>query len=485
MMVLFTHPDYSYSKACSRVRELAQAGVAPLNSLYNRIFLPLAALIVAGTALAWWVASYLLTEALESRVREQLLHAADIIAGQAFPLTPEVLKRLADIQQSELIVLDAANRVALSTLKAPELNSQIIAHLATRPSPDAVGELYRGDEELLVVVRALDPSRNPGFAQIALLGSLAVAQHAARQAALWLGLIAICGVAVLAWWAHRSVRALTQPVHALAQMATQIAGGDRSIRAEINGTQETRALALALNDMTVNIQQFEQRLAEQNRLAALGELAARVAHEIRNPLTAIQLQAEMLLEHSQHTVVQSNARRLVSEIKRLDLIVASTLALGREVTISRSPTNLTPVIEEVLTLMQPSLAHRRIDLSWELIDVEPISLDGDRFKQVIFNLLTNAADEIGSDGRIAVHTTATDQDVIVTVEDTGSGVADQIVEGLTNGTVQSTKEGGLGVGLNLSRELVELHDGMMRIERSADLGGAAFHIHLPRESSSG
>lgn len=460
-----------------------------MNSLYNRMFLPLAALIVAGTALTWWVASYLLTQALETRVKEQLLNAADIIAGQAFPLTPEVLKRLADIQQSEVIILDAEQRVTLSTLEAtPEdstLHDQIVAHTASQPLPNTVGELFRGDEELLIVVRTLDPSRNPRFAEIALLGSLAVAQEAAHQIALWLGVLAICGIAMLAWWGHRSVRALTQPVQALAEMATQIAGGDRGIRAGITGTKETQTLALALNDMTVKIQQFEQRLAEQNRLAALGELAARVAHEIRNPLTAIQLQAEMLMEQSEYTGVQSNARRLRSEIQRLDLIVTSTLALGRDVTIAPSPTHLTPVIEEVLVLMQPSLAHRRIDLSWELVDVEPISLDSGRFKQVIFNLLTNAADEVESDGRIIVRTTLTAQEVIITIEDTGSGVADHIVRGLATGEVRSTKEGGLGVGLSLSRELIELHNGMMRIDRSTDLGGAAFHIHLPRESSSG
>ncbi len=458
--------------------------MAPLNNLYNRIFLPFAAVVIVGTGMAWWLANALLTDALETRVGEQLGHAASIISSRMFPLTPEVLTRLANLQQTEVVLIAGDGSVAYSTFgPATAANAEIAGRWRDTGATAGADVLTIDGNDYLLVLRGLRTESAPAAA-IAVLGSLSVTQQVARDSALTLGGIALAGVAILAWWGHRSTRAVTRPVRALSDMASAIAAGDRTVRATVTGTDETRRLANALNDMTVSISQFETELAQRNRLAALGELAARVAHEIRNPLTAIQLQAQLLTERTAGSDLQATAQRLAAEVERLDLVVASTLALGRDADVQPVPTPLNPVIEDVLELMRPSLAHRGIELSWQPGDVGEVPLDAPRFKQVIYNLLTNAADEVGNVGAIRVSTALSEKRVTVRVEDSGPGVPAGLLEAVETGAVTSTKDGGLGVGLTLSAELVRAHGGNMTLDTSAGLGGAAFHIHLPRHASS-
>ena len=261
-------------------------------------------------------------------------------------------------------------------------------------------------------------------------------------------------------------------------MARQIAIGDRTSRVTEAPIREIGALAAALNEMADRIEVFEVELAEKNRLAALGELATHVAHEVRNPLTAIKLQVQMLKEQLRDgdTTI---ADRLLKEIERLDLVVASALGLGRPVDIKPVTTQLNDVVGEILAIIEPQFRHRSITLERDLEDVPPVALDSDRFKQVIFNVLTNAADELSGGGTIRVSTRANMRDVMLIVEDSGSGVPDALLEILFNSAVNTGKSAGLGIGLMISKELVELHNGAIGVDRSPDLDGARFTISIP------
>ena len=167
-------------------------------------------------------------------------------------------------------------------------------------------------------------------------------------------------------------------------------------------------------------------------------------------------------------------------MQRLELLVSSTLMLGREQTAEREPTRLAGLIREVSDLMGPALAHRGIAVSSRCEESLCGSVDRARLRQAILNLVMNAADAMPQGGRLLIAAAMNDARSIVTiaVEDSGPGVPESIRAGLQDAPA-STKPFGLGLGLAVCREVAAAHGGELQIERSAELGGARFIITLP------
>jgi signal transduction histidine kinase len=254
------------------------------------------------------------------------------------------------------------------------------------------------------------------------------------------------------------------------------------MRAEPAGGGELAALATSLNQMTARLESYEAELADRSRLAALGELSARIAHEIRNPLTGLKLHLQLLAESA--TAAQAaTVTRLLDEVGRLELIVASSLALGGGQRAAPQPGDLVTVGEAVLQLMEPSLRHRHIDVTRQLAALPSVTMDRDRFKQALLNLVANAADALPGGGTIMV-TTARDPThgtVRVSVEDSGAGFPPEQLAGSANGA-GSRKPFGLGLGLRLCREIAAEHGGRLELGRSDALGGARATIELPADT---
>jgi signal transduction histidine kinase len=170
---------------------------------------------------------------------------------------------------------------------------------------------------------------------------------------------------------------------------------------------------------------------------------------------------------------------IMDEVRRLELIVSSSLQLGHPEKLDRRRLDLNGLVREVLRLTEPQFQHRRIDILERLQEeLPPVLLDGDRVKQILLNLLTNAMDELGSGGTVRI-TTATEDDgfVALVVEDSGGGVPLSQREGLFEQS-ESTKSTGFGLGLRVTAELVEAHGGSIAVADS-DLGGARFLIRFP------
>ena len=231
--------------------------------------------------------------------------------------------------------------------------------------------------------------------------------------------------------------------------------------------------------MMVRLRDYESRLSSRSRLSALGDISARLAHEIRNPLTGLKLHLQLLAErvdpHESARVAQ-----LLTEVQRLELLVSSTLMLGREQTAECEPTALAGLIDEVADLMGPSLSHRGVEVERRCDELLHASVDAARLRQAILNLVTNAADAMPHGGRLLIVAAAdiAHANVTIAVEDSGPGVPEAIRAGLLDAPA-STKPFGLGLGLAVCRDVAAAHGGTLRIERSAELGGARFVITLP------
>jgi signal transduction histidine kinase len=311
------------------------------------------------------------------------------------------------------------------------------------------------------------------------VASLVDARAAAWRAAGGVAIAVLIAGALMAALLRYRIRAMTQPLERLATFAGAVAAGGRDERLPVSGNDELASLSAAVNDMTQRIGEYEARLAAQTRLSALGEMAARIAHEVRNPLTGLKMQLELLGERAA-AEEQPTIRRLLDEVKRLELVVDASLTLARDRPVRRESVDVSALVSDVLNLLGPSLAHRNILVDPQLATTPRIEGDPDQLKQALMNLLGNAADALPGGGRILVSSacTADPPRVIVQVADSGPGIGAELAARLASGPA-SSKPFGLGLGLMLCREVAATHGGRLVMTAHGALGGAAFALEIP------
>ncbi|MEM1246936.1 MAG: ATP-binding protein [Acidobacteriota bacterium] len=211
---------------------------------------------------------------------------------------------------------------------------------------------------------------------------------------------------------------------------------------------------------------------EEKRLRSLGEMSAVLAHEIRNPLASLKGNAQLLEESlPRDTPQQRKAARLVRESKRLQRLTSDLLQLARSEQLHLSERSVHRLLTEALEIvgLEPVQARcEPADLAWKV--------DGDRLRQVLVNLLSNAKEAAGEDGvRVAARQTAGSLEV--DVEDDGPGIPPDELERIFE-PFFTTRTTGTGLGLAVSRRIVELHGGSLTAVSEAP--GARFTISLPR-----
>ncbi|HEY3854229.1 MAG TPA: ATP-binding protein [Verrucomicrobiae bacterium] len=252
------------------------------------------------------------------------------------------------------------------------------------------------------------------------------------------------------------------------------------------------ALALlAYRDMVVPLRVKlveSQTLAErQEKLASLGLLAAGVAHEIRNPLTAIK--AAVFLQQKKFapgSVDAADAELVGREIRRLERIVTEFLQFARPAEPVLGNVLAQQPLREVQTFLAPELLRKNIRLLFEESNPLPVKVDGEQIKQVLINLVQNAADSIGHDGSITLRcrsdrrplTNGETDVVILEVVDTGRGIAPEVEKRLFD-PFFTTKSDGTGLGLSIASCIVEKHGGALQYQTQINRG-TTFGIILPR-----
>ena len=448
-----------------------------MNSIYLRLLLPLGVTLLVAMVVAWAIALYLLTDAIDRRLDAQLENATAILAEGAFPFSPDLIERLDRLIEARIVLLDASGDIGLST--GDETINSALGKLADRLAGLRDGDVFfitlpAQNEPWRIAARRLQPVRDERYDYVVAAASLSTTRRVANESALFLAAAMLLAAAVLAWLGSFFTRSITRPVTDLAHMANRIAEGERKITTDIDEGNEIGVRARALSGMARKLDEYESELARQSRLSGLGDLAARMAHEVRNPLTAIKMQLQ-LLEERVPEPDSERIRKVLAEIRRLELIVESTLMLGRPLNLTLAQTDPAGLITEVVELLQPALGHRGIKLDVETGKLPVASLDADRIKQVLLNLINNAADELPQGGKIRISgaISADGSSLDISVEDSGPGI------GELRAAEQSPKPFSLGLGLTISREIVDGHGGELLIGESEALGGARFTLRLP------
>jgi PAS domain S-box-containing protein len=253
------------------------------------------------------------------------------------------------------------------------------------------------------------------------------------------------------------------------------------------GSQASEVLLLG-DDVTAR-EDARERLVHSERLAAIGRLAAQITHEIRNPLSSIGLNIELLgddvaaLPGDRQAEVQSILDAVLSEVRRLAEITEGYLRFARLPTHQKQHRDVGDLCADLVAFFQSEASARGVNVELHVDDVvPPVVIDSDRLRQALLNLLRNAVDAAGSGGTVRISARAHDlggheRGVWVIVEDNGPGVVETCREQIFS-PFFTTKAEGTGLGLVVAREIVREHGGDLTVGDSA-LGGAAFQLRLP------
>ena len=285
------------------------------------------------------------------------------------------------------------------------------------------------------------------------------------------------------WWLNR--RLVLRPVEALAQGTRRVAAGDLATPIVVPARHELGDLARAFNDMTARLADAQRQLAQADKLASLGRLAAGVAHEINNPLTGVLTNASFQLKRApEGSQLRQDLEVVVRETKRCREIVRGLLDFARPAPPSRGPVDLNEVVRRALKITLQALTLHRVSLKLELAPDAPEALgDANQIQQVVVNLLVNARDAVGGGGgviRVATRAEAAGEPPFaeIVVEDGGCGIPEADLPHLFEPFFTTKGTQGTGLGLAVTWGIVLAHGGTIDV-RSEEGKGSRFTVRLP------
>jgi signal transduction histidine kinase len=251
---------------------------------------------------------------------------------------------------------------------------------------------------------------------------------------------------------------------------------------------ENASLYESLESALDTVRTTQDRLVQSEKLMALGEMAARIAHEIKNPLTVIGGFAARLARKSQGEEPDGATsgrytRIILKEVQRLERIIRQTLYFSREVVPALKTVDINDEIREVLAMFREDLEEARILTDLDLSADPPVlSADPDQLRQILWNLVSNAIQAMENGGRLTVATRSALQvegdGVVFLVGDTGGGIPHDVVHNIFN-PFFTTKAKGTGLGLPIVHAIVEKHGGSIQLD-NREGKGVTFSVFLPR-----
>ena len=231
---------------------------------------------------------------------------------------------------------------------------------------------------------------------------------------------------------------------------------------------------------------LEAELRQARRMAALGELVSTTTHEFNNVLTTIINYAKLGMRHKDDASREKSFTKILAAAERAEKITNGVLGLARNRGQERGPTDLAKLIESSLVLLEREMQKYRIVVETQFEAAPPALVCGNEIQQVLLNLLTNSRQAMPRGGRILIrvsHDHATNT-VDLMIRDSGTGIAPDVLPKIfdryftTKAGPDASGKGGTGVGLAMCREIIEAHQGKIRVESTVGLG-TAFTLKLP------
>jgi signal transduction histidine kinase len=249
---------------------------------------------------------------------------------------------------------------------------------------------------------------------------------------------------------------------------------------------------LYFKDLT-RVEQLEERERLRDRLAALGEMAAAIAHEVKNPLAGIEVMAGLLKRQLPDSPdAQTVLADIIKEAKMANRIVQEVLAFVRPLRLQVEDTSVADVIRDAITMAESHSLKADVEVKVDIPEaLRPIQGDPAQLRQIFTNFLTNAFEALNGTGMVQIAAVAQEGDddtgpdhggpmVVITVSDDGPGIPPEVTDRIFS-PFFTTKPQGSGLGLAIVRKIVDAHDGRIDVgERPG--GGAVFRVTLPFRS---
>lgn len=275
---------------------------------------------------------------------------------------------------------------------------------------------------------------------------------------------------------------LLAPIRTLTEGVKAVAGGDLSRQVAVRSRDEIGVLAREFNAMAASLARQRSELVRAERLAVVGRIASQITHEIRNPLNAISLNAE-LLEEELGAAGEGEARSLLRaigrEVDRLNGVIEDYLRFARLPKPQKARQDLNEILSDLLDFIAPEMAAARVEVRRQLGSGLPaVLVDEGQLRAALLNLLRNGREALPGGGTVTVATRLADGgELEAEVRDTGPGIPEDVLPRIFD-PFYSTKERGTGLGLAFALQVAKEHGGSLRCE--SQLGrGTAFFVRLP------
>lgn len=231
---------------------------------------------------------------------------------------------------------------------------------------------------------------------------------------------------------------------------------------------------LTIQDITSQ-KETEELMIRAEKMSITGQLAAGIAHEIRNPLTAIKGFLQLL----QSGIGDKDAyyKVMVDEIEKINKITSELLFLAKPITENFNDFSLLHLISDVVTLFQPQANQKNIEIITEVNQEINVHCDQTQIKQIFINLIKNAIEEMEEGGTIYIHSMIRDECVQIDVVDEGQGIHPDVIHKI-NEPFFTTKEEGTGLGLVIIKQILDRHNGTLHVFLNEHVG-STFRVLLP------
>jgi len=302
-----------------------------------------------------------------------------------------------------------------------------------------------------------------------------------REKTAFTSLIFLSGLAVLVGLLTVVyARRVLLPVSAVTARARRVAAGDLTVHAPLQTGDEIGQLSQTFEEMVQAIFAARERLVAAERLAAIGKMAAHVTHEVRNPLSSIALNLELLEDElgDDQNEARGLLRAIGQEVQRLSGLSDQYLSMARRKPPDFEATDLKTSMVAAADFMRRDLARHGIQVELHVAEGLPLlQLDQGQFRQALFNLVRNAREAMVEGGTITLWAEQRGDEVMVGVADTGPGVAADTVAQLFD-PFFTTKSHGTGLGLAVTRQIVQAHGAQLRHHDNVP-HGAVFELVFP------
>jgi signal transduction histidine kinase len=307
----------------------------------------------------------------------------------------------------------------------------------------------------------------------------------ARMVMLFIGIVGpISGIGFglgIARALSRSILQLSIRVQDIAQRLDQdVASVAIVADGNINGLEKQLQHVLSrVEEVTGRVQQHQREMLRAEQLAAVGQMAASVAHEVRNPLTAVKMLVDLAVRPRDPKPLSKDDLRVIqAEVTRLEKTIQGFLDLTRLPMPQRAMRDLREPIAQAIELFRPRAEQQNVQIvNYSPAEPAMAFVDGEQLRTVLVNLGLNALDAMPRGGRLEISLMPTLEGCYIRVSDTGPGISPDISDRLFT-PFASTKRTGTGLGLSISRRIVQEHGGDLTATNRAE-GGACFTIELP------